>query len=187
MTDAVTSNPPTPESDRLTSGAQAVLLLLALFGALVLWGSGVALQQDVSLLLLGRETVGVVTAHEAETTTTPATPRTDSSGRRADTASRGQRTDTVYRAIVAIDTEDGEARIRATILRGASEVLPIGTRVAVLYPAGRPGDGQIKAEAGSFWLHLLTAAIGLALVAGPLLVFLATGTWKLPGQRTAPR
>jgi hypothetical protein len=83
---------------------------------------------------------------------------------------------------VAIDTPDGKARIRGTLLRGLEQIAPIGARVPVLYLAGRPADGQIKSEVKLSWVHLLTAIIGLGLVAAPLAVLVLTGTWRRPDR-----
>jgi hypothetical protein len=165
------SQPPKSDDGRLSALQQFFLVLPILFGCLVLWGSTVELVEDARLLIFGRETVGIVTEHLAEGGTTLA--RT----------SRGPASTTRFRAIVSIETKDGPARIRARVLYGPSSVAPLGSRVAVLYPSGRPEDGQIKGESKSFWLHILTGVLGVALIGAPILVLINTGTWNLSGRR----
>lgn len=172
MTDPRTTETAAATDNRLEGYQQVLLVLLGLFGCLVMWGGLSQVADNLRLRQFGLETTGVVVGHEAESTTVAAT------------ASHGARSATVFRPIVAIATPDGTARIRGTVLGGLDRIAPIGARVAVLYPAGRPADGRISTEVTLSWVYLLTAVVGMALAAGPLAVLLLTGTWRLRVRAT---
>jgi hypothetical protein len=170
MTDPRATETGAATDSRLEGYQQVALVLLGLFGCLVTWGGMSRVAENLWLRQFGLETTGVVIEHEAESTTI------------AGTSSRGSRSTTVFRPIVAIATPDGTARIRGTLSGGLDRIAPIGARVRVLYPAGRPADGRISSEMTLSWIYLLTAILGLGMAAAPLAILLLTGTWRLSGR-----
>ena len=187
MADSGAADTPAESYQRLERYQQVLLALVGLFGCLVMWGGVTQFVDDLRLRFFGLETMGVVVEHQAESSTIPATPSRGSrspggSVAAQSTVPRGPSSTTVFRPIVAIDTPDGKARIRGTLLGGLEQIAPIGARVPVLYLAGRPADGQIRREVKLSWVHLLTAIIGFGLVAAPLAVLVLTGTWRLPDR-----
>ncbi len=175
---------------RLETYQQVLLALLGVFGCLVLWGGVTQVVADLRLHLVGLETTGVVIEHEAESSTIAAVPSRGSrsaadSLAQQSTVSRGPRSTIVFRPVVGIETPDGTASIRGTLLGGIERIAPIGARVPVLYPAGRPAEGRLRSEVRLSWVHLLSAVVGLGLVAAPLAVLLLTGTWRLPNRRSS--
>jgi hypothetical protein len=170
MTDPLATETAAATDGRLEPYQQVLLVLLGLFGCLVMWGGLTQVADNLRLRRFGLETTGVVVEHEAESTTVAAT------------TSRGSQSTIVFRPIVAISTPDGTARIRGTLSGGLDRVAPIGARVPVLYPAGRPADGRISSEVALSWVYALTAIVGLGLAAGPLAILLLTGTWRLRGR-----
>ena len=187
MTDSAAADTSAGSHDKLERYQQVLLVLVGLFGCLVMWGGVTQFVDDLRLRFFGLETMGVVIEHQAESSTIPATPSRGSRSAVSNfaaqsTVSRGPSSTTVFRPIVAIDTPHGKARIRGTLLVGVQQIAPIGTRVPVLYLAGRPADGQIQSEVKLSWVRLLTAIIGFGLVAAPLAVLVLTGTWRLPDR-----
>jgi hypothetical protein len=187
MADSGAADTSADSHNELERYQQILLVSVGLFGCLVMWGGVTQLVDDLRLRFFGLETMGVVVERQAESSTIPATPSRGSrsaagSFAAQSTVSRGPSSTTVFRPIVAIDTPDGKARIRGTLLEGLEQIAPIGARVPVLYLAGRPADGQIKSEVKLSWVHLLTAIIGFGLVAAPLAVLVLTGTWRRPDR-----
>jgi hypothetical protein len=187
MADSGAADTSAESYQRLERYQQVLLVSVGLFGCLVMWGGVTQFLDDLRLRFFGLETMGVVVEHQAESSTIPATPprgsrSPGSSFAAQSTVPLGPGSTTVFRPIVAIDTPDGKARIRGTLLGGLEQIAPIGARVPVLYLAGRPADGQIQREVKLSWVHLLTAIIGFGLVAAPLAVLVLTGTWRLPDR-----
>jgi len=98
----------------------------------------------------------------------------------------------VYQAIVQFQVKDPAAAAAAgqagrvfevpAQLRSTARLYPVGTKVAVVYPAGKPGRAKLRPELPDFW-----SQAGLLLMATVLGAGTAYGWWKSAQKRVARR
>jgi hypothetical protein len=87
----------------------------------------------------------------------------------------------VYRAIVQFP-DNGRVFEVSAQLRSTARLYPVGTKVNVVYPAGRPARAKLRPELPDFW-----SQAGLLLMATVLGAGTAYGWWKSAKKRVVRR
>lgn len=166
--------PPTESYQRheLNNVTKGVLVIVAFLGFLIV---GIAIESalyNVSLLLFGHKTYGIVSRQDEERTNVEVKPKTK-------TRSAVHEKRLFYFAIVEINVDEGTFEIRAQTAGTASRY-PTGSEVEVLYFSGNPGEGKIKGEVKSPWGEFFLAIVGFVLIGGVCFGMFTTGAWSVP-------
>lgn len=171
--------PPTESYQRneLNNVTKGVLVIVAFFGFLIVGIAIDAALHNVSLLLFGHNTYGIVSRQEEEWKDVEVKPKTK-------IRSAVHEKQLFYYAIVEIKVDEGIYEIMAQIA-GTAPRYPTGSEVEVLYFSRSPAEGKIKREVESPWGEFFLAIIGFVFIGGACLAMFTTGAWRVPERITA--